>query len=113
MVTTASGQAFVAHAYDCFHAFHRAVNEAHDSQFGGDYKLRIRVSTYLCNRWVERAESEGARLPQPKFLCLSAPLHGSCGTAGARRVQSQVAAGAARAAEANAEDLDGVRPTLP
>lgn len=57
MVTTASGQAFVAHAYDCFHAFHRALNEAHDSQFGELHKLRIGASSYLSNRWLERLQT--------------------------------------------------------
>lgn len=57
VVTTASGQAFVAHAYDCFHAFHRAVNEAHDSQFGEQHKLRIGASSYLSNRWLERLQT--------------------------------------------------------
>jgi DNA-binding transcriptional LysR family regulator len=57
VVTTASGQAFVAHAYDCFHAFHRAVNEAHDSQFGEQHRLRIGASSYLSNGWLERLQS--------------------------------------------------------
>jgi DNA-binding transcriptional LysR family regulator len=57
MVTTASGQAFVAHAYDCFHAFHRAMNEAHDSQFGEQHRLRIGASSYLFNGWLERLQT--------------------------------------------------------
>ena len=57
MVTTASGQAFVTHAYDCFHAFHRAVNEAHDCQFGEQHRLRIGASSYLSNGWLERLQS--------------------------------------------------------
>ena len=57
MVTTASGQAFVAHAYDCFHAFHRAVNEAHDSQFCEQQRLRIGASSYLSNGWLERLQT--------------------------------------------------------
>jgi len=57
VVTTASGQAFVTHAYDCFHAFHRAVNEAHDSQFGEQRRLRIGASSYLSNRWLERLQT--------------------------------------------------------
>ena len=57
MITTASGQAFVAHAYDCFHAFHRAVNEAHDSQFGEQHRLRIGASSYLSNGWLERLQT--------------------------------------------------------
>jgi len=57
MVTTASGQAFVAHAYDCFHAFHRAVNVAHDSQFGEQHRLRIGASSYLSNGWLERLQT--------------------------------------------------------
>ena len=57
MVTTGSGQTFVAHAYDCFHAFHRAVNEAHDSQFGEQHRLRIGASSYLSNGWLERLQS--------------------------------------------------------
>jgi len=61
MVTTASGQSFVAHAYDCFHAFHRAVNEAHDSQFGEQQRLRIGASSYLPNRWLERLQSVQSR----------------------------------------------------
>lgn len=57
MVTTASGQAFVAHAYDCFHAFHRAMNEAHDSQFGEQHRLRIGASSYLSNGWLGRLQT--------------------------------------------------------
>lgn len=57
VVATAGGQAFMAHAYDCFHAFHRAVNEAHDSQFGEQHRLRIGASSYLSNRWLERLQS--------------------------------------------------------
>jgi len=57
VVTTASGQAFMAHAYDCFHVFHRAVNEAHDSQFGEQNRLRIGASSYLSNGWLERLQS--------------------------------------------------------
>jgi DNA-binding transcriptional LysR family regulator len=68
MVATASGQAFVAHAYDCFHAFHRAVNEAHDSQFGEDHKLRIGASSYLSNRWLERLQSVEFRSHRKVFI---------------------------------------------
>jgi DNA-binding transcriptional LysR family regulator len=57
VVATACGQAFMAHACDCFHAFHRAVNDAHDSQFGEQHKLRIGVSSYLSNRWLEHLQS--------------------------------------------------------
>jgi DNA-binding transcriptional LysR family regulator len=57
VVVTACGQAFMAHAYDCFHAFHRAVNDGHDSQFGEQQKLRIGASSDLSNRWLERLQS--------------------------------------------------------
>jgi len=57
VATTAGGQAFMPHAHDCFHAFHRAINDAHDSQFGEHQRLRIGVSSYLSNRWLERLQS--------------------------------------------------------
>ena len=57
MVTTAGGQAFMTHAHDCFHAFHRAINDAHDSQFGEQQRLRIGVSSYLSSRWLEHLQS--------------------------------------------------------
>lgn len=61
VITTNCGQAFIAHAYDCFHAFHRALNEAHESQFGEPHKLRIGASSYLSNRWLERLQSVECR----------------------------------------------------
>jgi len=57
VVATAGGQAFMPHAHDCFHAFHRAVNDAHDSQFGEQQRLRIGASSYLSNHWLERLQS--------------------------------------------------------
>jgi len=57
VITTAGGQAFMPHAHDCFHAFHRAVNDAHDSQFAEQQRLRIGASSYLSNRWLEGLQS--------------------------------------------------------
>lgn len=54
---TVCGRAFMGHAHDCFHAFHRALNDAHDSQFGEQKKLRIGASSYLSNRWLEFLQS--------------------------------------------------------
>jgi DNA-binding transcriptional LysR family regulator len=56
-VTTSSGRAFVAHAYDCVHAFYRAVNDAHESSFGERHILRIGASCFLGKRWVELLQS--------------------------------------------------------
>lgn len=57
VVTTASGRAFVAHAYDSVHAFYRAVNEARESRFAEGHKLRIGASCFLGRRWVEILQS--------------------------------------------------------
>ena len=68
MVLTTSGRAFITHAYDCFHAFHRAVNDGHDSQFVDIYKLRIGASSYLSNHWLECLQSVEIR--SRRKLCI-------------------------------------------
>lgn len=57
VITTACGQSFMSHAHNSIHSFHRAVNEAHESQFGERKTLRIGASSFLSKRWLELLQS--------------------------------------------------------
>lgn len=57
VVTNACGLSFMPHAYNSVRAFHRAVNDAHESRFSEHQKLRVGASSFLAKRWVELLHS--------------------------------------------------------
>lgn len=57
VIINACGASFMVHAYTSVRAFHRAINDAHESQFGDHQKLRVGASSFLARRWVELLQS--------------------------------------------------------